>query len=166
MTFVRSLDRLLIKIESAFLVLFLGTMIVLAFTQVVLRNLFDTGFLWGDTLVRHLVLWAGFTGAAIATSEERHISIDALTKFISPRVKSVVQILTNLFAVIVCCLLAQAALTFLSAEKEAGGSLILSVPSWIGLIVIAPGYSLMALHFVLKVIEDAMKMSGASGEAL
>ncbi|MCK7524997.1 MAG: TRAP transporter small permease [Ignavibacteriales bacterium] len=62
-------------------------MVLLAFAQVILRNVFGTGLVWGDTIVRHMVLWAGFVGGALASYEGRHISIDALTKFFPPRVK-------------------------------------------------------------------------------
>ncbi len=122
MTLLRALDKTLVKAETAFLVLFFAVMIVLSFSQVVLRNFFGTGFLWADPLVRHLVIWVGFMGAAIASHEERHISIDALTKFFSPRWKAIAQVLTSLFAVIVCYYLADAALTFLRDEKASGSS--------------------------------------------
>ncbi|MCK5573045.1 MAG: TRAP transporter small permease subunit, partial [Bacteroidetes bacterium] len=85
MKFFRGLSRALVRVETVLLVLFLGVMVVLAFAQVVMRNIFQTGFLWGDPLVRHLVLWVGFMGAAIAASDERHISIDAINKFLPIR---------------------------------------------------------------------------------
>ena len=59
MRILHGIDRLLIRLETVLLVAFLGTMIVLAFAQVVMRNLFGAGFLWGDPLVRQMVLWAG-----------------------------------------------------------------------------------------------------------
>ncbi|MEK7251176.1 MAG: TRAP transporter small permease [Bacteroidota bacterium] len=160
MTLLRALDKTLVKAETAFLVLFLANMIVLSFSQVVLRNFFGTGFLWADPLVRHLVIWVGFMGAAIASHEERHISIDALTKFFSPRWKAIAQVLTSLFAVIVCYYLADAALTFLRDEKASGSDFVLSIPTWVALIVIPTGYGLMAIHFVVKIVESVMKLFG------
>ena len=49
--------RLLHRIEDTILVLLLVCLLGLAAYQVVARNLFDTGILWGDSLVRVLVLW-------------------------------------------------------------------------------------------------------------
>jgi TRAP-type C4-dicarboxylate transport system permease small subunit len=43
MTLLRSLDRILYRIEFSLLVVFLGSMVLLAFMQVVLRNFFNTG---------------------------------------------------------------------------------------------------------------------------
>jgi len=165
MTFLRSLDRVLAKIEFILLVIFLSTMVVLAFTQVVLRNLFGTGLLWADTVVRHLVIWGGFTAAAIATSEDRHISIDALTKFIPVRGRHAAQIFTNLFASVVCYFLMNAAWKFLLDEKAAGGELVLSIPTWIALLIIPVGYGLMAIHFLVKLLERGASAFGARTEA-
>jgi len=164
MTFLESIDRLLVKAETALIVLFLGAMVLLAFAQVVLRNIFDTGLLWGDPLVRHLVLWVGFTGAAVATSERRHISIDALTKFFPPRMKSIAHVITNVFALYVCLVLADAAFTFLAGEKEAGGMITLSIPSWVGIVIIPPGYALIAFHFVVKLVESIAAVFGNQPE--
>lgn len=164
MTFLRTLDRILVKAEVGLLVLFLAVMIVLSFSQVVLRNLFGTGILWADPLVRHLLIWAGFLGAAIATHEERNISIDALSKFFSPRWKAVSHIVTSLFAVIVCYYLAVAALTFLNDERASDSDFILGIKTWKAIVIIPAGYALMAFHFVVKIAENAMRLAGKGAE--
>ena len=165
MKILLALERIIVRIETAFLVVFLSTMVVLSFGQVLLRNMFDTGLLWGDTLVRHLVLWVGFTGAAIATSEERHISIDVFSKFLSPRIRDIARIVTNVFALSVCYILAEAAYKFFLEEKNAGGTLVLDIPAWVGLIVIPPGYLLMGFHFGVKLVKSIVGASGKTAEA-
>jgi C4-dicarboxylate transporter, DctQ subunit len=155
MSLLRFIDRLLTRIEVVFLVVFLSAMVILSFTQVVLRNFFDTGLLWADPIVRHLVIWGGFTAAAIAASEGRHIGIDALTKFFSPRLKSAAAVLTNLFAVIACWYLSTAAWTFLLAEKDAGDQMVLSIPTWVAILIIPGGYLPMAIHFFIRGIFSA-----------
>ena len=74
-------------------------MVVLAFLQVLLRNIFDQSFLWGDPLLRHLVLWVGFIGASLATREEKHINIDVLGRALKGRPKLAVRFFTELFAI-------------------------------------------------------------------
>ncbi len=150
---VLAIDRGLAKAETVLLVIFLGIMVVLAFAQVVLRNLFGTGLVWGDTIVRHMVLWAGFIGGALASYEGRHISIDALTKYLSPRVKHAAAAVTHLFAAVVCYYLATASWTFITAEMEAGGEFVLALPGWTAMAIIPAGYVMIMLHFFLKVVE-------------
>lgn len=155
MKVLRALDRLLVRVETVLLVIFLSLMVLLAFTQVVLRNLFEGGILWGDPLVRQMVMWSGFMGAAVAASQDRHISIDALTQFIKGRGKEIVRVITSIFAAVVCYYLAGAAWVFLLDEKQSGGELIAGIPSWIGLIIIPAGYWLLMVHFVLNAVEHA-----------
>ena len=164
MTILRTLDRVLVKAEVILLVLFLSVMILLSFSQVILRNFFGTGILWADPLVRHLLIWAGFLGAAIATHEEKHISIDALSKFFSPRWKAISQIVTSLFAVIVCYYLADAALTFLYDERDSGSDFVLGFKTWQAIIIIPAGYWLMGIHFIVKIIENLLRLFGKQDE--
>ncbi len=165
MKLLRTLDRFLVRVETVFLVVFLSAMILLAFLQVMARNFLGTGFLWADPLVRHLVIWVGFFGAAVATHEERHISIDALTRFFRPRWKAIAHIFTSLFAVIVCWYLAEAAWVFLLDEKSLGSDFMLNVPTWIALAVIPTGYVLIAFHFLVKIADHLLFVVGKGESA-
>ncbi len=161
MKILRALSKLLVRVETALLVLFLSAMVVFAFGQVVLRNLFGTSLLWIDPLVRQTVLWAGFIGAALATADDRHISIDAFTKFLSPGVKSVVKIVTGLAAAVVTFFLALAAWGFLGEEIASGGDeRFLGMPSWAHLVIIPGGYALIALHFLIGAAVRALERFG------
>jgi TRAP-type C4-dicarboxylate transport system permease small subunit len=152
MKLLRRFIALLVGIETALLVLSLSTMVILAFGQVVLRNLFNTGFLWADPLVRQMVLWSGFLGAALATHDDRHITIDALTKYIPERPRRIMKIVTGTAAAVITWYLAEAAWIFLLDERSAGGELVLGIPSWAGLLIIPVGYWLMTVHFAANVI--------------
>ncbi len=158
MNLLRLLDRSLVKAETAFLVVFLSTMILLSFTQVLLRNVWGIGFLWADPLIRHLVIWVGFLGAAVATHEDRHISIDAITRFLPSRIKAVAHILTSLFAIAVCYFLANAAWVFLLDEQSSADELVLSIPLWVAIVIIPAGYCLMMFHFFVKIIEHTVTL--------
>jgi TRAP-type C4-dicarboxylate transport system permease small subunit len=156
MTALRIVNRALVRVEGWLLVFFLSTMVIIAFAQVVLRNLAGTGLVWGDILVRHLVLWTAFAGAALAASEDRHISIDALTKFIPVRPRFFIKVLTNGFAAVVSYFLARAAWVLMISEKESGGILLLSIPSWVVLVIIPVGYMLLAIHFTINLVSSAV----------
>lgn len=156
MSILRSLGRLLTRIEGWCLVLFLSVMVILAFLQVLLRNLFGTGISWGDPLVRQMVMWVGFTGAALAASSDRHISIDALTRFIGERLRHAIKAATNAFGALVCYYLTAAAWGLVMSEKEAGGALFLGIPQWGAEAIIPAGYVLLCIHFFLNALESGI----------
>ncbi|MBI5215925.1 MAG: TRAP transporter small permease [Ignavibacteriae bacterium] len=160
MKFLQSLSKTLGLVEKVLIIVLLSTMVLLSFTQVVLRNIFSTGFLWADPLLRHAVLWIGFIGASIAAEQEKHISIDLVTRFTSARVASYIKILTSFFPVIVCAILADAGWTFLISEQESNSPLFsigeTEYPAWWFQTVIPFGFGLISFRFLLKTIEHAI----------
>jgi C4-dicarboxylate transporter DctQ subunit len=76
------IDDLWAGLEGWAIVILLAAMIILAFTQVVMRNFFQSGFEWADIVVRHLMLWVGLLGASIAAKEGRHLNVDIASRLI------------------------------------------------------------------------------------
>ena len=149
MKFLEIINKNIEKIESALLVLIVSVMVLLAFTQVVLRNLFDQGILWGDIFLRHLVLWVGFIGASLATRQEKHITIDLFGRMVTGRWKSLVQVLTDLFSAGVCLLLARAGWNFVMEERVAGTIIFNNIPAWYFQIIIPAGFLMMTFRFLI-----------------
>lgn len=158
MKVIRGIDSTLGKIAAALLVTLLAVMLFMAFTQVVLRNLFSTSILWGDVFLRHVVLWVAFLGAIVASGEKRHITIDALTKILPDKGKKIAGIITGIASIIVCYFLTDASYRFLIDEMEFGGTLILDIQRWIFQLIIPLGFGIMMLRFLVRVIEDAVDL--------
>lgn len=151
---LETLDKWIERAETTVLVLVLGFMVVFAFLQVVLRNIFDEGILWGDILLRHLVLWVGFLGASIATRESKHINIDLFNRFLSENGKHISHLITNLFSVFICILLTKAGWNFVQDEKMMGTTIFSDMPGWYFQIIIPIGFLLMAFRFLIKSFEN------------
>lgn len=148
------LDEAVDRVEGVLLVLFLSLMILIAFLQVLLRNLFSTGISWGDPFVRNLVLWTGFIGAALATREAKHINIDLVSRGISPKAKAIIETFTNLIAALVCGLLTYGALKFIKNEAETGNVTFLGVPVWVPELVLPLTFAIMTLRFVFRSLKN------------
>jgi len=156
---LQSVDSGLAYVETGLIILILGSMVLLSFLQVLMRNFFDTGILWGDIFLRHLVLWVGFIGASLATREEKHINIDLLTRLIPQKIVPFAKIVIDVTSVIICLVLVKAGWEFVSMEIEANTTLFQNVPSWYFEIIIPVGFALIALRFVFKIIEQIISMS-------
>jgi TRAP-type C4-dicarboxylate transport system permease small subunit len=156
MKMLKSIESVLNKIEGAVLIFLLLVMLFMAFGQVVLRNFFSGGLVWGDILLRHLVLWIGFLGAALATSGERHLNIDILTRYLPERLRGAVAALSNVFAAAVCFFLFRASLTFIGFEIVNKNTVFADIPSWFAQIIIPIGFGLLTFHFIVRAILDAV----------
>lgn len=144
------LDEWLGKLEQFLLAIFLSLMILVAFWQIVLRNLFTTGMPWGDTLVRYLVLWVGFIGAALAAREDKHIQIDVALQWIPGMGSVLVQFITKLFSAFICGVLTVAAYKFIQNEALMGDISTLGCPVWVLQLIIPITFALMTLRFGFK----------------
>ena len=156
MKILESINKYIEKIETALLVLILTVMVILAFLQVVLRNLLDQGILWADIFLRHLVLWVGFIGASLATREEKHINIDLFTRFLSKKGKDIARVITNFFAFIVCIILTKAGWTFVQDEKLMGTVLFNNIEAWYFQIIIPVGFLLMGFRFFIHMLNNVV----------
>lgn len=147
------LDGIIAKLEQYLVASLLGFMILVAFAQIALRNVFATGLSWADPLVRYLVLWVGFIGASIATKERRHINIDVLSQRVPGLGNTLVRAITDLFAGLMCGSLAFAALKFVRNEAQIGGTTLLGIPTWLLQLIIPLALGLMTLRYGLRSIQ-------------
>ena len=135
-------------------------MVTLAFGQVVLRH-FGDGVLWGETVLKQLVMWTGFLGAALAARSEKHFAWEAANLGTPERWKAPLRLLASLAGAAVCALLLQAAWRYAADDRAAGEVLTtignLSIPSWIAAAGIPGGFALLLAHLLFKSADAALE---------
>jgi len=144
-----SLFAKLTKVEESILSIFLMVMILLTCVQIVLRAFFSTGIPWADSFLRYLVLWTGFLGAAMATSQGKHIAMDIIGFLIPQSLQPWLHITTNLFSSIVAGFLTWSAYLFIQSEMQFGTGKLLNVPSWVWALIFPIAFTLISLRFFM-----------------
>lgn len=147
-------------LERSAVVVSFAALLLLGLLQIILRNVFASGLLGTDELLRHLVLWLGFLGASLATREQRHLRIDILARVLPTRYQPGLDCVINLLALAGCVLLAQAAWTFVHEEYRAGTMLTAGVAAWIAQSIIPLGFCLMASRFAIHFISACAQLTG------
>lgn len=146
-------------VEEVLLVLFLGIMVIMVLSQILLRNLYQSGILGGDELVRHLVLWIAFFGAGIATRSGSHVKIDVLTKFMPAKMRRYADTAVSLFSCVICALLAAASIQFIHFEYQGQArSAFFNTPVWIMAVILPLGYGIIALRFAVNSLSEISGM--------
>jgi TRAP-type C4-dicarboxylate transport system permease small subunit len=108
------------RVEVLVLSLLLGGLIFFGCLQIILRNFFHSGLLWADPLMRHLVLWLGCLGAALATTRVRHINIDVFTRLLPDALKKVRRAIVYSTTALAAFSLGIAALRLVVDERDFG----------------------------------------------
>ncbi len=145
---------MLYRIEDGILVGLLLLMIGLAVTQIFLRNLFDSGIVWSDVLVRILVLWVGLLGAMVASRQGNHINVDILNRYLPERVKPLVSTVVQLFTALICTVAAYFSLLFVQVEYADGGTLFAQVPGWVCESIIPFAFAVIAVRYFILSFEN------------
>ncbi len=149
---ISSLKRtqiILYWVEDAVLVGLLLLMIGMSVTQIFLRNLFETGIVWSDVMVRILVLWVGLIGAMVASRQDNHITIDILDRYLPERGKVYANFVVKLFTALICMIAAYYSLLFVQMEFADGGMAFAQVPTWLCEAIIPFAFTVIALRYFL-----------------
>lgn len=144
-----ALGRFFSRVEDLILAALLGVMIVLAVWQIVQRNLFGSGFVWTDELLRLLVLWLTMVGSIIASRNDRHIRMDLLINFLPALWKVRFRRVVHLITALACGMLSWASARFVLMEIEFGSLLLGSYPAWWFQIILPLGFALIAWRYLL-----------------
>jgi TRAP-type C4-dicarboxylate transport system permease small subunit len=161
---LRAVMRALVLAENAVLVALLALLVIVAGGQIVLRQL-DIAVTWADPLARLLVLWIGVFGAVAASRDNQHIAIDALSRFLPPRLQLVAGAVVGLFASGVCAVLAYEATRFVQFEHEGRTAALGGTPAWVLALVLPLGFALIAVRYAIFCMTRVRALVAERGEA-
>jgi len=139
--------------EDALLLIILISMILLAGTQIFLRNFFDTSLFWGDEMLRLMVLWLTVAGGLAASRMDKHISIEVLDRFLPRSAQLINKVIIDLFTAAVCGLFAWHSTRFVMGSYEFGDTLMKDTPAWMLQIVLPIGFGLMTYRHLIMAIK-------------
>ena len=145
---IRGILRVLRFVESGMLVGMLGVMIALAAYQVIARNFYDSGIVWGDSLVRVLVLWITLLGAMVASRNDEHIRMDLVSRFMTDFGKRLLRRFGSAFTCVICGLFAWYSYKLVSLEYEFQDIAFAQVPVWVCESIMPLGAGVMCLRYL------------------
>lgn len=138
--------------ENSLLVLILSSMMILAVSQIVMRNLLGTGVTWIDPVIRISVLWIAIVGAMIGTREGNHIAIDLLAQYAKGPLVEVVMRMVHLLSAGICGLMAWVSVEFVYDEWVYNTPSFGNLPAWPFEIILPLGFAVMGVRFAMKAI--------------
>ena len=101
---MKAIDNLLTRAMNTIIVVSLALMVVMVFSNVVLRYIFNSGITATEELSRFLFLWLIFVGAIVAMRERAHLGVDSLVARL-PRTGKVACALLSNALILWCCYL-------------------------------------------------------------
>jgi tripartite ATP-independent transporter DctM subunit len=136
------------QFESGLAGLSLVLMAILPLAEAALRAVFGVGIPGSLPFVQHLTLWVTFLGAALATREDKLLTL-ATGEFLPVgRWRDVAKVGANTVAAAITALLARASLDLVVIERQAGTEVAAGLPVWVAQLAMPIGFALIALRLV------------------
>ncbi|MEJ2620707.1 MAG: TRAP transporter small permease [Candidatus Thiodiazotropha sp.] len=143
------LKQLLNRAEESIISLLLVTMTLLVFLEVVLRFVFNTGFLWAQELTLHLSAWFVLFGISYGLKVGAHIGVDAFVKTLPDSIHRIVSLLAVVLSLVYCGLFLYGSWVYLSKMKKIGIELEdIPVEIWMAHSILIIGLGLFSLRLL------------------
>lgn len=97
---VRRLDKALSFVEDLLIVVLTLAGLTMAFLQVILRYVFNTGIHWLEAGLVTALIWAMLIGASRAVREGLHPRVELLPHLASPKIRAVLNVVALLSATV------------------------------------------------------------------
>lgn len=140
------------RLEDFTLVSLTLSMLFMAIAQIILRNGFDSSWLWAENALRITVLWLALLGAMRATRAEGHISIDILHRYWNSGSAKIAEAIVMLASAAICLIAAYHSQEIILLELEDASLAFLSVPVWFCQAMIPAALIIIALRLITQAI--------------
>lgn len=137
-------ERIMGVVEEGAIAFLLAFMTLLTFVQVVLRYLFNTGFVWALELTTYLFAWMVLLGMSYGVKVGSHLGVDALVRLMPLRWQRIVGVIVVLLGMLYAGLLLFGSYEYvdkmhtISVEAED-----LPIQRWVLLLCLPIGYALL-----------------------
>lgn len=154
--FLKRLERWGTAAENASLVVLLGAMMILAVGQIVMRIFFNSGVVWGDELLKLMVLWMAMIASIAASRSDRHLRIDIISHFVPKKYARLPRLLVDAFAASICGVLAWQSYRFIQLSIEFEDTVLVGIPSWMAHSILPFAFALMCYRFFLAFVAETV----------
>ncbi|HML37029.1 MAG TPA: TRAP transporter small permease subunit, partial [Bacillota bacterium] len=76
---IKKIGKLFNTFESGALIIALAVMVIVIFTQVVMRYIFNNALSWSEEFARYLFVWFSWIGVSAGLKDGEHLRVEILS---------------------------------------------------------------------------------------
>lgn len=152
---MKRLEHLFVELNKWTLVLLLGSMSVIVFSNVVLRYVTNFSIVWAEEVARYLMIWMTFLGAGLTMRYGGHVAISNLMEMLPHRGQQVLRVIIALS--LICFFAAMVWIAYgYTMRMQFQLTPATRIPFSYIYGAIPVGFALLIVHFLL-VVKDYVK---------
>jgi TRAP-type C4-dicarboxylate transport system permease small subunit len=165
---MRKLGNAFNAMERNVLILALAVMVIVTFTQVVMRYVFNNALSWSEEFARYLFIWFSWVGVSAGLNDKAHLKVEALSNALLKKgliktngavslVVSLLWLATTLIVTYYGAILVAKQLT-LGVVTPA-----MRMPVWIGYLSIPACGLVVGIRLIINIFGDLKVLFGKKG---
>lgn len=119
--FLTMLDNLFFFLEKSIVIVLFSALVILITGNIISRNLFGVSSNLILEVSPFIVLWLALAGATIGLKIHRHIKLEIILRFCSPRVRRIAHVCSGVFGMTVMGILVYVSVIFVKNETAIFG---------------------------------------------
>lgn len=153
------------KLEEYFLAVTMMAMVVIIFSQIVMRYVFNNSLTWSEEITRYIFLWQIWVGLSYGVKKSKHIRVEIIKYHLNDQGKKIIEMIATLIWLAFGIFLFYRA-GIVMAKVYSSGQLAPAthLPMWIPYASVFVGVGLMLLRLLQKVFLDLKSPAVEEGQ--
>ncbi|MBO6258316.1 MAG: TRAP transporter small permease [Succinivibrio sp.] len=123
---------ILVNLDLCCAGLALCVLVIVSFSTVVSRYIFDSPFMWSEEIQILCFMWISFLGAGVAFRYGSHVSIEVIVDLLPKAVRRYVELLIGLFVTVLLIYIWWLSIIYVAQSVELEKvTTILEIPDWV-----------------------------------
>jgi len=140
-------------LEEYLLVVLLLTTVVLGFTQVIMRYVFNNSLTWSEELARIIFIWMSWLGISYGQKKNEHIKVNMFVDRLKRNAKKIVLIIAYLCTMAILVVFAIEGVVVVDAVMSIGSHTpALSIPKWCIYASVPISCALMVIRVIKEMV--------------
>jgi C4-dicarboxylate transporter DctQ subunit len=135
------------------------------FFNVILRYVFNSGWVWAEEVARYLIVWMVFVGGSCCVRRGVHLAVDAVVIRFSARVQSFIKVIVSAICIAFCAFMViygwEICTVLRDTDQITPG---LEMPVYLVYLAIPAGGALMGFRFFEELVKNSKAIAASDKE--
>lgn len=155
--FLKKLDKIMDEIEIKSVGYTTIAIALIMFANVVLRNVFKKGLVWGNELSSYLSIFAVFMAVSAGFKHNSHIGVDAFVRILPKKAQKLLEIIAKICSLVFCVLISYLSVRMVIAQFKQV-SPVLKIPFSVLYGIMVVGMIMASIRIIMEIIKIIRKV--------
>ena len=162
---IRKFGKIFNSVEKNVLMISLAIMVIIIFTNVVMRYVFNHSLSWSEEMARYLFVWFSWLGVSAGLKDDSHLRVELLKTALLKRKlfksNEMLTILVSLIWLATTAIVAYYGFVVVASQASLGVvTPAMRLPVWLGYLSIPICSSIVGIRLIVNIIENVKALLG------